>query len=182
MSNYGNPFLRDALRSLQIPVKPKVFVSYHHGNDQGYADRFTSVFHEQYEAVTDRSLDEPLDSENPDYIYQQIRDKYISGTSCTVVMCGAQSMNRKFIDWEIKATLDKQHGLLGVALPTASRSTTGNIIVPDRLYANIQSGYAHWIQWTENAQQMLSAINAAREKAKSTWLINNSASMMSRNK
>jgi hypothetical protein len=50
------------------------------------------------------------------------------------------------------------------------------------LYANIQSGYAHWIEWTENAQQMLSAINAARERAKSTSLISNSASMMSRNK
>jgi hypothetical protein len=181
MTNYGSPFLRDALRGLQIPVKPRVFVSYHHANDQRYADRFTSVFHEQYEAVTDRSLDEPLDSQNPDYIYQQIRDNYISGTSCTVVLCGAQSMNRKFIDWEIKATLDKRHGLLGVALPTASRNMNGNIIVPDRLHANIQSGYAHWIGWTENAQEMLNAINAAREKAKSTWLINNSAPMKSRN-
>ena len=182
MSNYGNPFLRDALRGLQIPVKPKVFVSYHHGNDQGYADRFGAVFHEQYQAVTDRSLDDCIDSDDCEYVYQRIREEFITGTSCTIVLCGAETMNRKYVDWEIKATLDKQHGLLGVALPTGRRGANGGIIVPDRLHTNIQSGYAHWIQWTENPQEMLAAINAARQKAKSTWLINNSADMMSRNR
>ena len=175
----NNPFLASLLQGLQIP-KPKAFVSYHHGADQWYADRFTQLFHEQYEAVTDRSLEEPLDSENPEYIYQQIREDYISGTSCTVVLCGAFSMNRKFIDWEIKATLDKQHGLLGVALPTARRDHSG-IYVPDRLNANIQSGYAHWIPWTENTQEMLAAINTARQQAQRTDLIRNSAPMMARN-
>lgn len=176
-----NPFLTNLLRGLEIPVKPKVFVSYHHGGDQWYADRFGSLFHEQYQAVTDRSLDDCIDSDDCDYVYQRIRDEFISGTSCTVVLCGAETMNRKYVDWEIKATLDKEHGLLGVALPTARRDQSG-IFVPDRLHANIQSGYARWMHWTDNAPEMLAAINAARQQAKRTDLIRNSTPMMGRNR
>src|SRR3712207_2077603 len=109
MSNY-NSYLSDLLRNLQIPVKPKVFVSYHHGNDQWFANKFELLFHQQYEAVTDRSLDECIDSDDCGYIYQKIRDEFITGTSCTVVLCGRDTMNRKYVDWEIKATLDKEHG------------------------------------------------------------------------
>ncbi len=46
-----------------------------------------------------------------------------------------------------KATLDKQHGLIGVQLPTLVAGPTGKVTVPDRLYYNIQSGYAGWISW-----------------------------------
>lgn len=163
-------------------AKPRVFVSYHHGNDQWYANRFSQLFHDTYDAVTDRSLDAEIDSDDCDYVYQRIRDEYISGTSCTVVLCGIDTFNRKYVDWEIKATLDKQHGLLGVLLPTHRASLNGRFTVPDRLHDNIQSGYAHWISWTDNAQAMISAINDARERAKATRLIANSRTMMGRNR
>ena len=157
-------------------VKPRVFVSYHHENDQWYADRFTALFDDTYDAVTDRSLNEALDSDNSEYIYQRIRDEFISYTSCTIVLCGVETPNRKHVDWEIKATLDKQHGLLAVQLPT-----NGRFIVPIRLFDNSQSGYAHSIAWTENALLMTFAINLAREQAKNTRLIVNSRPMMVRN-
>ena len=54
--------------------------------------------------------------------------KYITGTSCTVVLCGGRP--RKFVDWEIKATLDKEHALIGVNLPTSERNLFGQAIVP----------------------------------------------------
>lgn len=182
MSNYSNPLLRDLFRPLQVPVKPKVFVSYHHANDQWYADQFGSLFHEQYQVLTDRSLTDCIDSDDCDYVYQRIRNEFITGTSCTVVLCGSESFSRKYVDWEIKATLDKQHGLLGVILPSCRRSLTGSPLVPDRLAANTNSGYAHWIPWTTSPQLMLVAVKTAREKAKSRWLIDNSAPMMSRNR
>jgi hypothetical protein len=54
------------------------------------------------------------------------------------------------VDWEIKATLDKEHGLIGVHLPTAARDPSNNkILVPDRLFDNIQSGFALWLSWQE---------------------------------
>lgn len=33
-----------------------------------------------------------------------------------MVLCGAEAPQRKFVDWEIKATLDKEHGLIGINL------------------------------------------------------------------
>jgi hypothetical protein len=45
---------------------------------------------------------------------QRIRDKHITGTSCTIVLCGSLTPWRKYVDWEIKATLDKEHGLIGI--------------------------------------------------------------------
>lgn len=177
----SNPFA-DLLKPLQLQTKPRVFVSFHHGNDRSYADRFAQLFHEQYEAVTDRSLETAIDSQDSEYVYRRIREEFIKGTSCTIVLCGAETPNRKHVDWEIKATLDMGHGLLGVILPTCGRNAAGNPLVPDRLADNINSGYAHWIYWTESAGEMLTAINTARTKAANRTLIRNSAPMMSRNR
>lgn len=177
-----NSLLEALLRNSLRPAKPRIFVSYHHRYDQAYADRFARLFDDTYDAVTDRSLDAEIDSDDCDYVYQRIRDEYISGTSCTVVLCGIDTFNRKYVDWEIKATLDKQHGLLGVLLPTHRASPNGKFTVPDRLHDNIQSGYAHWTSWTDDAQAMIRAINVARQNAQSPRLIVNSRSMMGRNR
>lgn len=177
-----NALLEALLRSSLRPTKPRIFVSYHHRYDQAYADRFAQLFDDTYDAVTDRSLDAEIDSDDCDYVYQRIRDDFITGTSCTIVLCGADTFNRKYVDWEIKATLDKQHGLVGVLLPTHRASANGKFTVPDRLHDNIQAGYAHWLSWTDNVQNMTSAINQARERAMRTWLIANSRPMMGRNR
>jgi hypothetical protein len=183
MSNSNpDPFLRNLLRGLEIPSKPRVFVSFHHGNDRWYADRFSQLFHEQYEAVTDRSLETAIDSQNSEYVYRRIREEFINGTSCTVVLCGADTGDRKHVDWEIKATLDMGHGLLGVILPTCRRNMNGHYMVPDRLNENVQSGYANWIHWTDVPAEMLQAINDARARSAKTALIRNAAPMMSRNR
>jgi hypothetical protein len=129
------------------PPRRKVFVSYHHAGDQGYYDAFSQTFHDTYEAVFDNSVDRQIDSEDPEYQMRRIREAYITGTSCTIVLCGAGTPWRKFVDWEIKATLDKEHGLIGINLPTNWVDALGKCPVPDRLYDNIQSGYALWSSW-----------------------------------
>ena len=137
------------LGSLLYPtqIKRKVFVSYHHGNDQWFYNEFSRVFNDTYDVISDNSLDRAIDSDNPDYVMRRIREKYITGSSCTIVLCGAETPNRKYVDWEIKATLDKEHGLIGINLPTSITSQYGGVIVPDRLHDNVQSGYAVWIDW-----------------------------------
>lgn len=175
--------LRDALLGgFEPATKPKVFVSYHHRNDQLYADRFGALFHEQYQVITDRSLKDEIDSNNAEYVYHRIRDEFIKGTSCTIVLCGQETMNRRYVDWEIKATLDKEHGLLAVVLPTCPRNYANTPIVPSRLAENINSGYARWIHWTEDVRSMIAAINNARAAATYTSLIHNSAPMMARSR
>lgn len=159
--------------------KPRIFVSYHHGGDQHWYNRFSSVFSNSYDLITDRSLEEPFDSTNTNYLRQAIREQHISGTSATVVLCGAESWKRKWIDWEIQMTLNKEHGLLGVIIPT---HPVGNPpIVSARLHDNITSGYAHWIHWTEDGPTFRHALEVARQRSSQTKLINNSRTAMSRN-
>lgn len=148
------------------PVRRKIFVSYHHANDQAYYNTFSKVFHDQYEAIQDNSLDREVDSDNTDYIMRRIRDNHINGSSCTVVLVGAQTPFRKYVDWEIKATLDASHGLVGLWLPTVTRNNAGQIIVPDRLHDNIMSGYAVWSSWAEIANGTVS-LNSLIEDANS---------------
>jgi len=131
-----------------LPTRRKVFVSYHHAGDQAYYEMFSRVFGDSYEAVFDNSLERKVDSDNAEYILRRIREEYLTGTSCTIVLVGAGTWGRKFVDWEIEATLTKQHGLLGLQLPTIPVVNNNlTIPVPDRLNDNIQSGYAVWMRW-----------------------------------
>lgn len=172
--NFGNqPFGQ--------PVKPRVFVSYHHENDQWDYDKFSKLFSDTYDIITDTSVDRNIESEDTEYQMRRIREDYIKGSSITIVLCGKESYKRKFIDWEICATLNKEHGLLGIILPDNKADTDGKYIVPGRLHDNIQSGYAHWIHWTENPTELVTAIQWARELSKKTTLIKNSRDTMKRN-
>jgi hypothetical protein len=134
---------------IEQAVKRRVFVSYHHGGDQPYYDAFSRTFCDAYDVITDNSLERVIDSENVDYVMRRIREDYIAGTSCTIVLVGGDTWGRKYVDWEIKATLEKQHGLIGVRLPSAPVAAHGTVTVPARLHDNIRSGYALWLPWTQ---------------------------------
>jgi hypothetical protein len=167
----------------QRPVKHKVFISYHHHGDQAYYDAFSKAFHDTYEAIYDNSLDRSLDSDNTDYVIQRIRDSFISGSSCTIVLVGKDTWGRKYVDWEIKATLDKEHGLIGVRLPSAPVDPqTRAATVPPRLHDNVQSGFALWITWqqvTANAGQLNQYVTQA--KSRDVRLIRNNRERRLRN-
>jgi hypothetical protein len=144
---------------LKADIKRKIFVSYHHQGDQGFYNAFSSTYCTQsYDIIQDNSLRNAHDSDDPQYIMQSIRDNNISGTSCTIVLCGAHTHGRKYVDWELKGTLDKEHGVIGVYLPTVARATNGNCVVPGRLYDNIASAYAVWISW----EQLMDGANALK--------------------
>ncbi|MGF6575178.1 hypothetical protein ABH945_007307 [Paraburkholderia sp. GAS333] len=154
---------------LKVRVKRKVFVSYHHGGDQAYYDAFSKKFHDDYDVITDNSLERAIDSDDVNYVMRRIREDYITGTSCTILLVGKKTWGRKYADWEIKATLDKQHALIGIQLPTLQQGPNGNVTVPDRLHDNIQSGYALWLTWaafTASAQACTSYIEQANSRDK----------------
>jgi hypothetical protein len=171
------------LRALTAPPRRKVFVSYHHAGDQAYYDTFSRTFHDTYETIFDNSVDRRIGSDDAEYQMRRIRETYITGTSCTIVLCGAATPWRKFVDWEIKATLDREHGLIGVNLPTNAVVASGKYTVPDRLHDNIESGYALWVFWMNLAgggpvslAQLVETANARH-----TSLIANNRPMMARN-
>lgn len=170
------------LSQLLNTPRRKIFVSYHHDGDQLYYDSFTQTFAGGYDVIYDNSLDRIIDSNNVDYVLRRIRENYINGSSCTIVLCGSETPWRKYVDWEIKATLDAEHGLIGVNLPSNPQGMSGKFTVPDRLHDNIHSGYAVWTNWasiTQGTDSLRSTIELA--VSKSTRLIDNSRVMMSRN-
>lgn len=176
----GDPTLAGLLNGLQIPTRRRIFVSYHHGGDQYYYNEFSRIFHDGFEAVFDNSLERQFDSDNVDYVMQRIRDKHLTGISCTVVLIGARTHERKYVDWEIKATLAKQHGLVGIVLPTHARNPGGQIIVPDRFLDNANTGYAVWRHWDGLTVQGLTQV-LEEAIAQPKQLIDNSRTMRQRN-
>lgn len=163
------------------PVKSKVFISYQHSNDQYWCNMFRQYFGNAYEIFTDNSLDRSINSDDATYIDRKIREDYITGSSVTIVLCGLNTYKRKYVDWEIYATLEKEHALLGVVLPTQAQNQQNSYFWPDRLFDNLKSGYAHWLYWNQDANAIASAINMAKERAKNTSLIKNGRLKMTRN-
>lgn len=159
-----------------LAIKPRVFVSYHHDNDQYWYNEFNRVFSGTYDVVTDRSLDRAIDSDDPEYVERRIRENHITGTSCTIVLSGVETYKRKYVDWEIYATLFKEHGLLGIVLPG---STDG--LFPYRFDDNYATSYAHWIHWTTDPGVLRAGIEEARNRSCYTSRINNSRQKMRRN-
>ena len=169
----------------KITLRPRVFVSYQHSSDQYYYDEFSRIFHDNYETMYDASLERRIDSDDSEYVMQRIRDEYLTGTSCTIVLVGPTAYQRKFIDWEIKATLDKEHGLIGIQLPNVIPNYLGRVIVPERLNANIDSGYALWQGFTwqtllANPGSMNQLIQIATDREK--WRIVNPKEIKKQNR
>lgn len=168
-----------SLADLLGVTRSKVFISYYHAADQYYYDSLSTTLHDKYELITDRSLDDEIDSDDCDYVMRRIREEFITGTSCTLVLYSASTITRKYVDWEIKATLDKEHALIGIALPSLTGSWPW---MPWRLFDNQQSGYAvctDWLSVTLNPQKVPSLI--AEATLKPSWLIKNDREMMACN-
>lgn len=180
MSGYYDANVNGLLAALSKPRRKKVFISYHHRGDQAYYDEFNRIFHDKYEAVFDNSLERAYDSDNVNYVMRRIREDHIHGTSCTIVLCGTQTRWRKYVDWEIKATLDKQHGIVALQLPTLPVGPESQIHIPKRLIDNISSGYAVWMHWNQlNIQTLNQAIDTAISREKRC--ISNDRDMLQRN-
>jgi hypothetical protein len=176
--------MSDYLSSLltAMATKRSVFVSYHHDNDQFYYDQLAAVCDQACQFIRDASLQEAIDSDDTDYLSRAIREGYITGSSCTIVLCGSETGKRKHVDWEIKATLDKKHGLVGVNLPTNPLTVTGKYTVPDRLHDNIQSGYAIWTDWVTFTSRIARLKEIVESAIARPWLlIQNGRDLMGRN-
>lgn len=171
------------LARLSSQPKRKVFISYHHGNDQWAYDHFGKEYGEDLELFYDNSLDGKIRSDDSEYVNRTIREEHIVGSSITIVLIGPETWKRKYVDWEVRSTLHEKHALLGLALHTAPKTWEGKTVVPDRLHHNVVSGYAHFLQLSSvfGPAGLKVAIEAAIEKSKNTQLIDNSFPKMFRN-
>ena len=81
-------------------MRHKVFVSYHHANDQYYKNLFDNLFSNIYDIMVSKSvqigdIDSNLSTER---IRQKIRDEYLRDSTVTVVLIGSETWKRKHVD------------------------------------------------------------------------------------
>ena len=102
----------------------KVFISYHHANDQAYknylsdmADK-TGCFMDK--SVFARDIDDSL---NDQQIRRIIRDRFLQDSTVTILLAGTETKKRKHVDWELYSSMydgavNKQSGILVLTLPS----------------------------------------------------------------
>ena len=123
----------------------KVFVSYHHENDQQYKDRLVEEIAADIvdRSVEDGDIDDFLRTEA---IWEKIRDEHIADATVLLVLIGRDTWSRRFVDWEIGSALNKSKnnsrcGVLGIVLPghpDYGKSRRDPNRLPRRLAANIE--------------------------------------------
>ena len=163
--------------------KHKVFISFHHGDKlidpqcgQYWKERFEYLFHNQYEALISRSVQDGdiKDGLMTDTTRQVIRDNYIADATVTVVLVGQETWKRKHVDWEISSSIratknNSRCGLLGILLPTypdynSNTNSYNPYTIPPRLYDNIKNGFATLHLWNENPYLINNWIHEAFER------------------
>ncbi|MCY4414712.1 MAG: TIR domain-containing protein [Chloroflexi bacterium] len=152
----------------------KVFVSYHHQNDQGYRNRFERLFSDVYDIMDSRSvrIGSIPDGLRIDEISRLIRDDYLSDSTVTVVLIGTDTWRRKHIDWEVAATVrdttaNRRSGLVGIFLPTHPSYGDDDYdpyTIPPRLHYNVECGFADLYDWSESATDVAAWIHGAYSK------------------
>ena len=129
----------------------KVFISYHHRNDQQYKRKLLAL-NEAYKIFIDKSIHtgDISDDLNSQTIRRIIRDKYLRDSTVTIVLVGTETQWRKHIDWElyssmIDGTVNKKSGIIVVNLPSTGTAlfTAGHGTKEKQLI------YPECTQWTD---------------------------------
>lgn len=155
-------------QSPRVP-KHRVFISFHHVDDL-YRQQFEKDFSGQVDGFICRSVqDGDINPRNKaETIRKRIRDQFISDSTVTVELIGAETWRRKHIDWEIgysltQTTRNYHSGLIGILLPSYTPDSCCEEFlsedeavytpcnIPPRLYDNVLSGYAKIYAYPQSA-------------------------------
>ncbi len=155
-----------------MTYRHKVFVSYHHANDQWYRDQFErQCIHTDIAVMRSVQIGDIDPNIKTETIRQKIRDEYLADSTVTVVLIGTQTWQRKHVDWEIGSSIretksSSRSGLLGIFLPTYPlvNNRYDPQTIPPRLYDNVESGFAKLYAWTQDARAIQAWIHEAFQR------------------
>ena len=176
--------LAKSLTEAQKTARHKCFISFHQADAaevEKFIDDFEDAFIPMVLGVSDD--DDFIDSSDTDYVMEQIREKYLTNSTVTIVLVGACTWARRYVDWEVYSTLrndenNKRSGLMAITLPSYAR--TSNRQLPPRVGDNVlgdkgDEGYARWWKYPSSASSLQSIIQQAFEaRTLKPHLINNS--------
>ncbi len=104
----------------------RVFISYHHQNDQIYKDALVKWACENGVFI-DGSVDTgDISDDLPDQTIRKIiRDEYLRDTTVTILLCGTETAKRKHVDWELYSSMidgavNKKSGIIVINLPSVN--------------------------------------------------------------
>lgn len=164
-------------------VRRKCFISYHHA-DQDAVNRFVRGFDHDRDCFIARGLGEEMSpdiiqSTNTEYVMRRIRERFLGGSTVTIVLMGACTWARRYVDWELQASLRRgenrtPNGLLGIKLPDFGEFPSrfnANLIPPGSKQADC---YARHMSYPTSTQQLVDAIEAAyqRRTTHAHWISN----------
>lgn len=181
------------MTQLKDCTRHKCFISYHHDDEDEVQD-FIQAFDHDHDVLLSRGIGagmagDVIDSNNADYIKQRIRSLYLRDSTVTIVMVGRCTWSRRFVDWEIAASLRNtstttRNGLMAITLPSAAK---GDRTLPDRLRDNLKGvkrdeGYARWWTYPPTASSLADCIETAfQARANLGHLASNARSLRVRN-
>jgi hypothetical protein len=139
----------------------KVFVSYSHRLDQDAAEEFRGIFSDSKDVFIDKSIRDDVGDLQNETIKTRLR-ALIADSSVTVVLIGAETGGRWWVDWEIynslrKSAANDRSGLLGIRIKYKTQNT------PQRLLANVPT-MGHIIDWPRDYRTLANEIEAAYNK------------------
>lgn len=153
-------------------IRHKVFLSYHH-DDQEEVVEFAETFDYERKVFITRALgtgmsQDVIDSTDVSYVMRRIRELYLRDSTVTIVLIGRCTWARRYVDWEIQASLRRgetvtPNGLLGIKLPSF-RKTYG---YPPRLNSNLKQNdqqedcYARVIDYPARKDTLANGIDDA---------------------
>lgn len=179
------------MSSLSGSTRRKCFISYHHA-DELEVENFIDTFDHNGNVLIARGIGanmsgDIINSTNDDYIKAQIREKYLRDTSVTIVLVGRETWGRKFVDWEVGASLRNTptasaSGLLAIALPSTANHADRPL--PARVKDNVNgdNGYARWWKYPSTGEDLANLIEIAYSaRTDKAYLRNNTRPLRMRN-
>lgn len=171
------------------PARHRCFVSYH-AEDMDEVEKFIVDFGSEFfaQSVGVTIEDDFVESDNEEYIKRRIRDKYLSGTTVTILLLGKCTWSRKFVDWEISSSLrndfvNKRNGLLVYPLPSMDNMAQLPSRVLDNWVENSPTeSYARYQAYPTSPTMLRSNIEQAfSDRSAKQSLVDNSRALRSVN-
>ena len=160
-------FLTKQLTEAQKAIRHKCFVSFHQADEaevDTFIEDFEDIFIPRVLGVSDE--DDFIDSDDTDYVMDQIREKYLTDSTVTIVLVGKCSWARRYVDWEVYSTLrndknNRRSGLMAITLPSAADYSKKQ--PPPRVDDNVdgENGYARWWKYPTSGTGLRSHIDGA---------------------
>jgi len=159
--------LSESLTTVQKAARHKCFVSYHHENEgevKVFLESYESVFIPRVLGVSDE--DDFIDSKDTDYIMDQIREKYLTDSTVTIVLVGKCTWARRYVDWEVYSTLrndknNKRSGLVAIALPSIEVDASKKLPLRVSDNVNEDKGYTRWWKYPSTSDSLSQMIDEA---------------------